>query len=349
QLVGKLEGIPGRVRDVANRGQLTSTIRDLELLIMGDTGRSVIENAKQQLKMLRSISDALDGVTATGAAAGSASVVTTSDHTRRSLLTLDVTGQGRAAIVLGDLATADYVTYLVPGMFFTIENQMGDWVGAAGRLYDEQLEWLDYFGSSGGSTAGSDRDPKTVATVAWIGYHTPNLTNVGGIQNADEGRDALASAIKGLQSIRSGDEPYVTVVAHSYGSTAALMALTEYDFEVDALALVGSPGSAAKSVAELHVRDANVFVGEAPWDPIPNSAYFGSDPGSASYGAKVLGVTGAADTITGARLLGSSGHNEYFSPGTESMRNFALISIGKGQFVTGGAPVVMAKAYGSSK
>ncbi|MBC7591129.1 MAG: hypothetical protein H7226_08835, partial [Salinibacterium sp.] len=104
QLVGNLEGIPGRVRDVANRGQLTSTIRDLELLIMSDTGRSVIENAKQQLKMLRSISDALDGVTATGAAAGSASVVTTSDHTRRSLLTLDVTGQGRAAIVLGDLA-----------------------------------------------------------------------------------------------------------------------------------------------------------------------------------------------------------------------------------------------------
>ena len=93
-----------------------------------------------------------------------------------------------------------------------------------------------------------------------------------------------------LQAIRGADQPYVSVIAHSYGSTAALMALTEYNFEVDALALVGSPGSPAKSVSQLHVRDGNVFVGEAAWDPIPNSAYFGSDPGSASYGAKPMGV-----------------------------------------------------------
>jgi pimeloyl-ACP methyl ester carboxylesterase len=140
----------------------------------------------------------------------------------------------------------------------------------------------------------------------------------------------------GLQALRGADEPHVTVVAHSYGSTAALMALTEYDFEVDALAMVGSPGSPAKSVNELHVRDGNVWVGEAAWDPIPNSAYFGSDPGSASYGAKRMGVSGGRDPITAQLLSASFGHNEYFSPGTESMRNFALIGIGQGQYVSGG-------------
>ncbi len=346
QLVGNLEGVPFRVRDVANRGMLDSTIRDLDRLIGSDAGRSVVENARQQLKMLRSISVALDGTgenVVTGKPLPTAAVAS-ADKLRPTLLTLDVTGQGRAAIVLGDLATADYVSFLVPGMFFTIENQMGDWVGAAGRLYDQQLSWLDYFDSANASTVGDDAAGPSVATVAWIGYHTPNLTNVGGIQNADEGRDALASAIMGLQSIRTHDEPYVTVIAHSYGSTAALMALTEYDFEVDALAMVGSPGSPAKSVAELHVRNGNVFVGEAAWDPIPNSSYFGSDPGSASYGARALGVTGNSDSLVGGALLASTGHNEYFSPGTESMRNFALISIGKGQFVSGGEPPISARA-----
>jgi pimeloyl-ACP methyl ester carboxylesterase len=330
QLVGNLDGVPYTVRDSANRTVLTQTMKSLSTTIATESGRTVVENAKQQLHMLQSIADALgDG-----------------RSTNRTLMTLDVTGQGRAAIVVGDLATADYVSYLVPGMFFTIENQMGDWVDAASRLHDEELSWLALLGPGAGTTAttaavatpitGVPQASPTVATVAWIGYHTPNLTNVGGIENAYEGRDSLAGAIEGLQSLRAGDEPYVSIIAHSYGSTAALMALTEYDFQVDALALVGSPGSPAKSVAELHVRDGNVYVGEAAWDPIPNSSYFGSDPGAKSYGAKPMGVGGGTDPLTRQPLASSTGHNEYFSPGTESMRNFALIGIGQGQYVTGG-------------
>lgn len=330
QLVGNLDGVPFSVRDIANRTVLTSTMSSLETIIATESGRTVVENAKQQLHMLQSIADSLATTDPTGSAP------------ERTLMTLDVTGQGRAAIVLGDLGTADYVSYLVPGMFFTIENQMGDWADAAARLHDEELSWLALLGPGTGSVSATPASastgvpvaPPTVATIAWIGYHTPNLTNVGGIENADEGRDSLAGAIKGLQSLREGDEPYVTVIAHSYGSTAALMALTEYDFEVDALAMVGSPGSPAKSVDELHVRDGNVYVGEAAWDPIPNSAYFGSDPGSKSYGAKPMGVDGGVDALTQAALASSIGHNEYFSPGTESMRNFALIAIGQGQYVS---------------
>jgi pimeloyl-ACP methyl ester carboxylesterase len=157
---------------------------------------------------------------------------------------------------------------------------------------------------------------------------------VGSLDNAYEGRDALTGAIEGLQSLRPGDQPYVSVIAHSYGSTAALLALTDNDVSIDALAMVGSPGSPAKSVNELHVRDGNVYVGEAAWDPIPNSSFFGSDPGAASYGAKPMGVDGGVDALTRQPLLPSLGHNEYFGPGTESMRNFALIAIGEGRYVT---------------
>ncbi len=105
--------------------------------------------------------------------------------------------------------------------------------------------------------------------------------------------------------------------------------------KVDALALMGSPGSDAQSVKQLGVRGGNVFVGEAPMDPIVNSAFFGSDPGSPSYGAKPMGVGGAVDPITHRTLAGSSGHNEYFTAGTECMRNLALIGIDRGDLVLG--------------
>ncbi|TAL44384.1 MAG: hypothetical protein EPN91_04505, partial [Salinibacterium sp.] len=318
-LVGNLDGIPYEDRNTANRTQLRATMDELKATIHSEAGRAVVDSARHQLKMLQAISDALGPADATP---------------RRTLMSLDVTGQGRAAIVIGDLNTADYVSYLVPGMFFTIENQMGYWVDASARLYDDQNAWLRLFGD----------DHSTVATVAWIGYHTPNLTNVGGIDNADEGRDALASELEGLQAIRASDEPYTTVIAHSYGSTAALMALTGYNFKIDALAMVGSPGSQAQSVDELNVRNGNVYVGEAAWDPVPNSSYFGSDPGAKSYGAKPMGVSGALDSITGVTLLGSTGHNEYFAAGTESMRNFALIGINKGQYVTNGTHSLDARA-----
>ncbi len=317
-LVGNLDGIPYATRDIANRDLLTGTIAELESTIAREPGRTIVENAKYSLRMLESIAAALEV------------------DARPTLLSLDTAGQGRAAIVVGDLRTADYVTYLVPGMFFTIENQMGDWVDAATSLHDQQLDWLARF----------DEPRSMVATVAWIGYHTPNLTNVGAIDNAYEGRDALANAIQGLAAVRAGDQPYVTIVAHSYGSTAALMALTEFDFTVDALAMVGSPGSPAKSANDLHVRNGNVFVGEAAWDPIPNSSYFGSDPGAQSYGATALGVAGGVDVITHETLLASTGHNEYFSEGTESMRNFALIGIGRGEYVSGADSHTVVKAAG---
>ena len=50
-----------------------------------------------------------------------------------------------------------------------------------------------------------------------------------------------------------------------------------------------------------------------------------------------MGVSGGIDAIMREVLLASTGHNEYFSAGTESIRNFALIGIGKGEYVTDGS------------
>jgi pimeloyl-ACP methyl ester carboxylesterase len=316
QLVGNLDGVPAAIRNTANRSWMKQSIASLKQGMADVPGRAVAEDAQHQLHMLSEVRDALKS---------------TKSAPDRSLLSVDPRGAGKAAIVLGNLATADYVTYMVPGMFFTVDGQIDDWTADAQHLYKQQVAWLKLLSKNDPSLAS-----KTVAVVAWMGYQTPDLTNIGSLDLAYQGRDALARAVEGMQSERSANEPYTTIVAHSYGSTAALMALTEYDFKVDALVLVGSPGSAAQSVKELHVRSGNVWVGAAAWDPVPNSAWFGSDPSSSSYGAHAMSVGGGVDVITGKVLTQSFGHNEYFGAHSESVRNMALIGIGHGELVSTG-------------
>ena len=105
---------------------------------------------------------------------------------------------------MGDLTTADYVSYMVPGMFFTIDGQVGDWADTATDLYREQVAWLKHFASTDPSLEG-----KTVATVAWIGYETPHLLTVGSLDLAYQGAEYLTQDIEALQSLRGGTEPFV--------------------------------------------------------------------------------------------------------------------------------------------
>ena len=314
ELIGNLDGIPIAVRNDANREVLRTTIRELELP-EGPVGRSQETQNRQRLDMLYGVADALGPSTA---------------NPPRTLLQLDPHDEGKVAIVIGDLETADYVSFLMPGMFITVGGNVVEWTDTAARLYDEQVTWLSLL-----AEAGASDDVQTVATVAWIGYQTPHLLNVGSLDLAYEGRDAIARAVDGLQTIRGSDQPFISLLAHSYGSTAAMLALEE-STTVDALAMIGSPGAPATHVDELNVR-GDIFVGEAAWDPIPNSSFFGSDPGSTEFGARAMSVAGTVDVITNRVLAASTGHNEYFSPGTESMRNLALIGIDMGELVTDGS------------
>ncbi|WP_169079978.1 alpha/beta hydrolase [Microcella alkalica] len=316
EVVGNLDGVPFAIRNEANRSVLRDTIRELELGLTGEVGRALATQSNERLQMLYAVADALGPSTA---------------NPQRSLITLDTQDAGKAAIVLGDLQTADYVSYLIPGMFISVGGNIVEWTDTAARLYDEQVSWLNLL-----ADAGAEPGTRTVATVAWIGYQTPHLLNVGSLDLAYEGRDALADALVGLETLRRNDPPHVSLLAHSYGSTAAMLALSETEVEVDALAMIGSPGSPVTSADDLHVRGA-IFVGEAAWDPISNSSFFGGDPGSGEFGAAVMSVRGGIDVVTNEVLVGSTGHNEYFSPGTEAMRNMALIGIDQAELVTDGS------------
>jgi hypothetical protein len=315
QVVGNLEGVPYQVRDSANRQFLAATAGALEAqLADGSTGRAATEQVQAQLHMVQQVQDAIQ---------------TGDTGLRRSLIDFDVANGGRAVIAVGDLATADYVSYLIPGMFYSVDSEIGSWAGAADDLAADQAAWLSRL-----TPAQHSGETQTVATVAWIGYETPSVVNVASLDLAREGRDALTSSLRGLGAVRAnGTAPYLSVLAHSYGATAALLALQENDVTVDALAMVGSPGSPAENVGQLKVRDGNVWVADATLDPVASTGVFGSQPLSSSYGAKHFGVDGATDPVTGASLGGSLGHVDYFTAGSESFRNMALIGIGQGRLV----------------
>jgi len=309
ELVGNLEGVPFGIRDVANRVALRTISAELDERLAGHVGRAERDELVARQHMLAQIEQAL---------------ASSDGHTRR-LINLDEEGEGRAVIAVGDLTRADYVSYLVPGMFFGVDAQIVAWTDTAEDVVSDQERWYELLHPG---------ERANVAAVAWIGYRTPSLVNVASMELAREGRDVLTSSLQGLRAARGDDQPYLSILAHSYGSTAALLSLQEDDVSVDALALVGSPGSPARSVDELHVTDGNVWVGAADWDPIPASGVFGSQPTSLAYGAHRFSVAPGVDPVTGASLAGAVSHNDYFALGGSSLRNMALIGIGEGQHVT---------------
>ena len=316
QLLGNLDGIPFDVRDAANRLQLSQSIARSTAPVSAGGGRAQGVYDRHRADVFHQIERTL---------------VAPPGQPGRMLLTFDPSADVRAAVVVGDLATADYVSYLIPGMLFTVWGQMYDWTTIAADLQREQTQWIQTLSPSDRSLAY-----KTAATVSWIGYNTPGVLDITSLDRADVGAGYLKSAIHGLQASRAANPPFITLITHSYGSTAAMIDLDGGGLSVNALVIVGSPGGIASSARVLNVADAQVFVGEAAWDPVARSGFYGRDPGSPSFGAQVMDVSASTDGITGLPLAAAVGHLGYFDAGTTAMRNFALIALGRGALASRG-------------
>jgi hypothetical protein len=296
-LVGNLEGVPYAVRDQANRATLTAGLADADL-------------GAARAAMLGQVRDSL---------------VQEPGDPRRFLVALDTRGSGRAAISIGDLDTAADVTVVVPGMFFTVTGQMTDFTNTANDLSREQATLAPLAATGNGSG---------VAVVAWMGYRTPDLSNILSLGLARTGAERLERTVAGLRVIRAGDQPRVNIVAHSYGSTTAMTALASGRMTADTLTVLGSPGSDVRTADDLAVATGQVFVGGAHSDPIAGSGYFGTDPGGASFGSTVLDLAGGADALSAGDVFRRPvGHNDYLKPGTASLHDVALIGIGRGDLV----------------
>lgn len=240
------------------------------------------------------------------------------------LITLDASspGQPLLAVSIGNLETAKSVSYVVPGMNSSAA-ELPDYARAAGRIRDGE----------------QDR-----AVIVWLDYMSPGPSDVLASDRARVGADRLARGIlqQGIERGAAGSSATTSVIAHSYGSTVATMALAQQPLGVDSVIIVGSAGIADGIVAaDLHVPSASIFVAQAEKDGLATVGRLSgrANPEQEEWGARAFGVDGVAladgtvlDAVQQHNAVGSSEDDDrgkYFGDGTESLHNIRRILMGE--------------------
>lgn len=228
----------------------------------------------------------------------------------RNFLLFEPAGDGMVAEVLGDLASAEHIVVVVPGVGNDITNF------DRGPLNDARALQTTVDQMTGGDTA----------YVAWLGYDTPEGVNLDAARSGRAERGAVD--LPGfVTSLDPDGGAQVTAICHSYGSVVCGRAASK-GLGADDIVFIGSPGVDADNVEEL-ATPARVWAGRTDDDPIrfsPNTRILdtghGEEPVDEEFGARVF-ETGVA-----------SGHSEYYKLNTESLRNLARILLGRFDEVT---------------
>ncbi|WP_236792375.1 alpha/beta hydrolase [Amycolatopsis sp. GM8] len=230
-----------------------------------------------------------------------------------SFLLFDPRGRGRIAEVFGDLATADRIAILVPG----VGNQLNNfWTGVGDRGYRAPAVQAGNLYQS----AVQEGTVTHFAVIAWLGYDTPDGVGISAAREdvARAGAAALDRFVAGLVAVR----PHATIalLGHSYGSTVIGVAASRLPGAVTDIAVFGSPGMSADNVAGLHTT-ARVWVGQSTGDWIkwvPGIQVFGlghgTKPTDPRFGARIFPTVGVPD------------HDHYLSPGTDSLGSLTSIA-----------------------
>ncbi|GAA3928422.1 alpha/beta hydrolase [Microbacterium soli] len=324
--IGNTDGLPASARDAANRLRLDADLAELEMkehdgtLALEDHDRLV--NARAARTALKYSDDYV--------------VPGTNDHPGSQLWLYDPEafgGDGRVAIAVGDLDTADDVSVQIPG----IRTEMDD---APSGVRDATLLY---------ESARHSGDGSSVATMFWLGYDAPTdwydpATLTEG--RAADGGERLADAVDGLRASRADHPAHMTAIGHSYGSTTTSYAATDHDLAVDDIALIGSPGTGPAdhasdfSVGADHVydgrnsRDLVAALGEQGW--LRKSQLFGLglgvDPSSEDFGAHRF----EAESVDRAdHIRNTDDHTRYYERDSESLYNLGRIVDGHGDDVVG--------------
>jgi len=316
QHIGVLDGVPAADRDEANRLALRNYIGD-NVNHHRDQGNTQHDRA---LMLLDRLETAEQGP----------------DNKRLLLLTIDPTGDGRAAVAVGNPDSADHIAVLIPG----VGTELDDIRGLIDRSSDIQ------------DAAVSLRPDDQVVVVGWLGYDTPSLDEdvvsavSGGKSRA--GGEALDGFVNGLHTTHDGPAR-ITAIGHSYGSTVLGEAASTGDgLAVNDVVAVGSPGMRVDNASEFNVPTDHVWAGAAADDNfvarpentaqkiplignwiggVANEGIHGPGPHYPEFGGNVLSV----DT---------HGHSGYWAPGSTSLRSQAAIVVGDYQ----NAPITSGEA-----
>jgi hypothetical protein len=230
----------------------------------------------------------------------------------QQVLFFDPNGQGVAAMVIGNLATATRVAILVPGSDTTLATFFSRGSSSPG-------------GGAEALAAQAHRlDPgERLAIIAWLGYPAPAMLSPGVMTSGDASQGA--QALRPLVTALAGHGDQVALLCHSYGSVVCGLAAPY--LPVTDIAVFGSPGMDASSVASLHTG-ARVWAGREADDAIQYVPHiqllglgFGADPMSPRFGARIFAT-------------GDGGHSGYLDPGSVSLRNLTYIALGDPGAVT---------------
>lgn len=312
--VNNLDGIPGAVRDEANRALLPVYRDQLQQQLDAALARGDDDAAE----ILQNKIDGLDKIE---------DVLALSDDggPQRQLLVLDITGekQLKAAVAIGDVDTADNIAVFTPGLTTTVEDSLAG--------YDtDMLELYNKMGQHSDSNA----------TVSYLGYEAPQLDasvldpglldgssgSVASDDLAQAGADDLAGFYNGLDAMR-GDDANVTALGHSYGSLTTSLALQQ-GTGVDNAIFFGSPGLGLDSLSDLGLGDGHAYYTEAGDDYVGDFGAFDGDP------SDIDGIThlSSEESPFGAE---SRGHSDYLDNDSTSQHNMAVIATGRPDLVVG--------------
>ncbi|RKR73475.1 alpha/beta hydrolase [Frondihabitans australicus] len=341
--IGNLNGVAYWARDTANRAELARRLDETsaELAVMireGSPGqpdlavtyRSCLTRLQVRKASLQDIKISL----------------ATRRHSdpSRQLISLTSDEPPLAAVALGDMDTSPTVTYMVPGMGSSTREMRG-WVRASANVYEAQRK------AAGGMPP---------AVVAWVGYKSPPVPSletpslaVLGSSKAQAGADALARDLAGLNATRQPGNFRLNVVAHSYGTTTASLALAQRDLAVDNFVSVASAGIDTSVPDATAIHATHVYAEQAQnvlpviehgeGDEYAWTGRLGSgreNPMDPMFGATRLAVgdEAAADGIAGVTahdgLLQSETRPDpsvgygYFDNQTLSLRNIARATTG---------------------
>ncbi|MGS2615438.1 alpha/beta hydrolase [Micromonospora sp. LZ34] len=218
----------------------------------------------------------------------------------RRFLAFDPRGDGLAVEVVGDLATADRIAVLVPGVGGTLRDFDRGLGGVARRAPARQAADLH--------AALRSADPGArVAVLAWLGYDPPDgVLTAAGTAAARHGADALSDLLAELSARRP--RARVTLVGHSYGALVVGLAAVRAPAQVTDVVTLGGIGAGVDRAGQL--GGVRVWAAEAATDWIrrvpplrlPGLGH-GIRPADPAFGARPLPVDGV------------TGHDRYLTPG----------------------------------
>lgn len=326
-IIGNLEGVAYTDRATANVSRLAGLLADTEasyrsMTVSSDQvdGQADTTALATTLSRLDAIKLLVDRYTPDAIAAR---------LQPEYLITLQAAGSGppRVAVAVGDVDTATAVTVFVPGMNSSA-LELDDYLRGAKRI----------------QTAAADS-----AVILWIGGHSPSAFEVPSNDRAIEGAPLLAGVLAGYDAVRSahGVVSQLSVVAHSYGTATASLALASGDYDVDDFVMLGSAGIPTEiGIHDLHVPVDHVYASRASADSLAGigQALSGrADPAASSWGARVFGSDGFTlgdgdrlDTVEGHNAVGSSNADDrgkYLGPATESLYAIQRIVTGRASAV----------------